>query len=251
MTTDRTTLTKTLQSCFGKELGEKIEKYFEEMVFRFRRSDFESVLTKSGKLAENVLIAIIEKGTGEKRSEIKNFKAAADQIKKIVSLPEPIRILIPGIASSLVYDIRSKKGAVHEKNIDPAQMDAHLAIQASSWLIAEFVRVYSSLSDAEIAEVVRQLVRVRVPLVEDIGGMTTIIENVPPKVEVCLLISTRSSNGISQAELTKLALCSQASVSKKLTELKKDRYIRKGTDDLYRITSSGERYLQSLALQSN
>lgn len=250
MSTARSTLTKTLSNSFGAHVGSKIEGYFEQMALKFGQSDYESVLTKSGKLAENILIAIIEKGSGERLKEIKSFKGAADNIRKMNDLPEPIKILIPGIASSLVYDIRSKKGAVHEKGIDPAQMDAHLALQASSWMIAEYVRVYSSLSDTEVSAVLRELVRTRIPLVEDVGGMTTVIEKVQPKIEVALLISTRSPNGISQVELNDLALCSRSSVSRKLSELEKDRYVRKGSDDLYRITSSGEKYLQSLAIQS-
>lgn len=248
MSTSRSTLTETLTNSFGEEIGKKIEGYFEDMVLRFRQSDYESVLTKSGKLVENVLIAVIEKGSSERRQEIKNFKRAAAEVRDMPNLPEPIKVLIPGIASSLVYDIRSKKGAVHEKGIDPAQIDAHLAIQASSWLIAEFVRVYSSLSEIAVADVIKELVRIRTPLVEDVGGMATVIEKVSPKVEVALLISTRSPEGISQAELTKLALCSQPSVSKKLAKLADDRYVRKGSDGLFRMTSSGEQFLQSLAL---
>ena len=50
--------------------------------------------------------------------------------------------MVPRIALAMIYDIRSKRGAVHVKEIDPRHIDVDLAVKAASWIMAELVRVY-------------------------------------------------------------------------------------------------------------
>jgi hypothetical protein len=50
----------------------------------------------------------------------------------------------------MIYDVRSKRGAVHVKEIDPRYIDVELSAMAASWILAEFIRLYHSDDEASV-----------------------------------------------------------------------------------------------------
>ena len=49
---------------------------------------------------------------------------------------------MPRVAQAMVYEVRSKRSAVHVKEIGPRTIDAALCVQAASRVMAELLRLY-------------------------------------------------------------------------------------------------------------
>src|SRR2546421_4875890 len=94
---------------------------YEKVTARFRAGDLDALLSEAGKFVENTLRAVEHIRTGAAPAEIKAPSQTVKEIEKDQRLPEGLRILIPRIAHAMIYDIRSKRGAIHVKEIDPRQ----------------------------------------------------------------------------------------------------------------------------------
>ena len=105
---------------------------YEKMVVEYRAGQFEECLTQAGKFVEHTLRAVEYVRTGAAPTEIRNAAETVRQIEKDRSLNDSLRLLIPKVAYSMIYEMRSKRGAVHVKEIDPRRIDAALCIQAAS-----------------------------------------------------------------------------------------------------------------------
>src|ERR1039457_4982860 len=90
-------------------------------------------------------------------------------IKTLANLPsgsvaESIRIHIPR-ALRLVYDIRNKRDAAHlADGINPNVQDATLVVGVIDWVLAEFLRLYHSVSADQAHRLVTDIVSRAVPI---------------------------------------------------------------------------------------
>ena len=74
----------------------------------------------------------------------------------------------------MVYEVRSKRGAVHVKEIDPRTIDAALCVQPASRVMAELLRLYHVDGEADVTEAMAALMRSHIPLVEAFGDETVV-----------------------------------------------------------------------------
>ena len=79
---------------------------------------------------------------------------------------------MPRVAQAMVYEVRSKRSAVHVKEIDPRTIDAALCVQAASRVMAELLRLYHVDGEADVTEAMAALMRGHIPLVEAFGDET-------------------------------------------------------------------------------
>ena len=126
-----------------------------------------------GKFCEAVyclLKATLDGDFGATPKKPKNFKAACEDLEKYpagksVIGGRSIRVLIPRVLVPL-YEVRNNRGVGHiGGDVDPNFMDATLVIHQSSWVMAELVRIFHSVSIAEAQEAVRQLTALRHPMI--------------------------------------------------------------------------------------
>src|SRR5438105_7461001 len=92
---------------------------YEELIAKYRGGDLEGALTKAGRFVEHALRLIEGKRTGLVPAEIKSVAATIKVLENDTTLPEPWRLLIPRVLSGIIYNLRSKRDAVHVKEIDP------------------------------------------------------------------------------------------------------------------------------------
>jgi hypothetical protein len=177
---------------------------YERVISKFRTGDLDGCLVTAGKFVEHALRAIEFIRAGTAPREIKSPSETIKQIEKDQNLPESIRILMPRIAYSMIYEVRSKRGAVHVKDLDPRHIDGSLAVQAASWVIAEFLRLYHSGNEDEVAEAMAVLMRGHVPFVEVFGDEQVVTKNVPCSLEILLLLSRASPNGLDRKAVGRL-----------------------------------------------
>src|SRR5258705_2064310 len=102
-----------------------------------------------------------------------------------------------------IYEVRSKRGAVHVKGVDPRHIDASLAVHAAAWVLAEFLRLYHSTDEQVVAEAMAALMRGHVPFVEAFGDELVVTRRVSCDVEELLLLAVAVGEGLAPTALGK------------------------------------------------
>ncbi len=204
---------------------------------------FEAALTKAGRFVEQTFRFIEHIRTGTTPAEIKQIAATIRAIENDTTLPEPLRILIPRAAYGMIYDLRSKRNAVHVKETDPTAIDVALTVAAAGWITAELLRLYHRSDEKAVTDAMLALTRGSIPMVESINGEVFVGKAVPAKFEMLLLLAHAKPKGTSRTVLGNAAKCSQPSVSTALKALGSDRLVHLGADQCYYITSNGEQAL--------
>jgi len=224
------------------ELVEDLISSYERILIEYRKGRWEETLWKAGKFAENTFRILVFLLTGKIEKEAPSFYETKEKLEKTSSkqLSESIRILIPRIASSLIYDPRSKRSAVHVKEINPDYIDANLVTSACSWILAEFVRLYHTSDPKKIVEIMNELVQRKVPFIETHEGKVFVTKPIDCQSEILLLL-LNSPNGISRREIGSILgkYYTQGRITQSLQELEKERHILK-TNDRYVISGTGE-----------
>lgn len=231
------------------ELAADIVNAFEELVSKHRGGDLEGALTKGGRFVEHVLRMIEFLRTGTAPVEIKRLAKTVQEVENDTALPESLRLLIPRIAYGMIYNIRSKRDAVHVKEIDPTPIDVSLMVVAAGWILAELLRLYHKSDARAVADAMLALTRGSIPLVEAINGEVFVGQNVPAKNEILLLLAQAKPRGVSRTALGASAKCSQPSVSRALKELIEKRMVHLSVDSLYFITGAGEQALDQWLME--
>ncbi len=236
----RDDLERNLASKIDPRVVGDVLSAYEGLIQKHRSIDPEAALTRAGKFVEHVLRALEFVRTGTVPAEIKSPTQTAKQLENDPSLPEPIRILIPRIALAMIYDVRSKRGAVHVKEIDPRGIDVDLSAKAASWIIAELIRLYHVDDEDAVRLEMTALTRATFPLLECIDGEDFVSKKVPSRVEIQLLLGRKSSEGATRGQLGKMAKCGAPRVTEAIKSLQKDKFIHQTGDGVYYLTGPGE-----------
>ncbi len=233
-------LERNLASKIDHRVITDVVNSYEGLVQKHRAFDAEAALTRAGKFVEHIFRALEFIRTGTSPTEIKSPAATAKLLEADTNLPESIRILIPRIALAMIYDIRSKRGAVHVKEIDPRGIDVDLAAKAASWIVAELIRLYHVDDENAVQREMAALTRATFPLLESIDGEAFVSKKVPPRVEIQLLLGQKGSQGATRTQLGKMAKCDAPRVTEAIKGLEKDRLIHLTEKNVYYLTGSGE-----------
>lgn len=226
----------------GATVVSVIETY-EELIAKHRSGDLEGALTKAGRFVEHVLRLIEAKSKGLVPVEIKSVAATIRALENDPTLPEPLRLLIPRVLYGMIYNLRSKRDAVHVKEIDPTSIDVAMSVGGASWVIAELLRMYHVSNEEIVTQCMLALTRTSIPFVEALGGETFVGRKVKPAVELLLLLSHASPNGMTRKALGTSAKCGPPAVTKGLQALHAERFVHQSASGSYFITSSGEAHL--------
>jgi len=234
---------QSLKAAIAPSVAEDLVRNYQKMITEYRKGDAEAALNACGKFVEHVLRAIEFVRTGTAPTEIKSVAATIKEIEKDDRLPESLRILMPRVASAMMFDVRSKRGAAHVKEIDPRDIDAALAAQAASWIMSEFIRLYHVVGEQEVAEAMASLTRGNVPLIERFGDEFVVTTPLPPEIEVLLHVFAAEPKGIDRKGLGSAIRRQAPTVTKAIRRLEAALYIHKLKSGLFRITGPGERLL--------
>ncbi len=142
-----------------------------------------------------------------------------------------------------VYEVRSKRGAVHVKGIDPRHIDATLAVHAAAWVLAEFLRLYHSGDERVVAEAMAALMRGHIPFVESFGEERVVTKKAPCDVELLLLLAQTAGEGLDRTVLGRASKNPPQRVSEAIQQLSGERYVHRTRDGRYHVTGPGEQFL--------
>jgi hypothetical protein len=239
----REIILENLSNKIDKSVVESLLDTFNKLVTAYRTGDLETCLTAAGQFVDHTLRAVEFIRTGNAPAEIKSVAATVREIEKDTRLRESVRQLIPHIAHGMIYDIRSKRGALHVKEIDPRTIDGSLCVHGASWILAEFLRLYHVDTESQVMQAMATLMRVQIPLVETIGNEDVVTEVTPPGIELLLHLAKAAPSGLNRRDLGQRAKCSPSAVTRTIQRLSDDRYIHKTKAQAFHITGPGERYL--------
>jgi hypothetical protein len=224
---------------------------YEKLQAKFKKGDLDGCLAEAGKFVEHTLRAVEHIRTGVAPAEIKSAHQTVKEIEKDSRLPESLRILMPRIAHAMIYDIRSKRGGMHVKEIDPRQIDAALAAQAASWVMAEFVRLYHDGAEQAIARAMLDLMTGHVPFIEQFGDESVVTRKVPCNIELLLLLTRAGSEGLDRGALGKSSNFSPPTVTRTVQRMDELRQVHRSRGGKIHITSTGERELSAYLIEAD
>jgi len=239
----RAVILSSLKRGFDPDVAEDIVAAHDKLLGEFRKGDAEAALNASGKFVEHVLRAIEHVRTGIAPTEIKSVSNTVKIIEADGKLPESLRLLVPRIASAMLFDLRSKRGAAHVKEISPRHIDAALAVQAASWVLAEFLRLYHVSDEAAVAEAMASLMQGNMPLIEKFEDELVITTPLPPETEVLLMVSASEPEGIDRKGLGLCVKHTAVAVTRAVQKLEASRLIHRMKSGGFRITGPGEQAL--------
>jgi hypothetical protein len=242
----RDDIVSNLSNKIDPSVVEELVKSYEAVITRYRKGDIDGCLSVAGKFVEHTLRAIEFVRTGAAPTEIMNASSTAATIEKDKSLPEAVRRLIPRVASSMIYDIRSKRGAVHVKEINPRHIDASLAVHSASWIMAEFLRLYHVSGEAEVSQAMIALMRAHVPFIEVFGDEVVVTRAVTCETELLLLLVKAEPDGLDRRALGEASKYKPPTVTTTLQRLEGHRYVHKMKSGRFRVTGSGEHRVSEL-----
>lgn len=168
------------------------------------------------------------------------------RLESATSLYDSFRFHIPR-ALKLIYQIRSKRGAGHlAGEVNPNYMDSLLVVSVCDWVMAELVRLNSEdVSPQEAQNMVDNLAKRRIPLVQEIAGYPKILDptlNIPKQIRALLYI--RSDEGASVQELQQwIKSTSKTNLLQALKRLDKSADVHFDGEHCW-ITEKGMRYVQ-------
>lgn len=112
---------------------------------------------------------------------------------------DSLRMLIPRVLKA-VYNIRNKRGSAHLAGISANEMDSTIILYSVKWVLAELVRLNSSLSAAETQSLVNKIVERKLEVLWKDGDITRILDhNMKSSDQVLVLLydeSPRSSQNL-------------------------------------------------------
>ena len=192
---------------------------FDKMVSNYRQRRWEPSALNGAKFCE-VTYTIIKGYDGgqypSSASKPSNFIDACRRLEQAnpQTTPHSFRILIPRLLPSL-YDIRSNRGVGHVGgDVDPNRMDSTLVVQAASWILAELVRVYHSVTTDEAQVAVDRLVERVVPVIWELpdGRIRVLDRSLSMRERMLVVLYYRYPDALHETDLVKAVEHSNASV---------------------------------------
>ncbi|WP_162925327.1 hypothetical protein [Aurantiacibacter odishensis] len=143
------------------------------------------------------------------------FDGKCRALEKETSLERGLRLLAARILPAL-YEIRNNRDSGHVGGeVNSNEMDATYALTASSWVLAELIRIFHDTSTEEAQEAVRQVSEIRTPVVWSNGSIRRVLKD-GLKLEDEILLLTASAGNCSVENLVDWTETSNASYLRKV-----------------------------------
>jgi hypothetical protein len=133
--------------------------------------------------------------------KLSNFSNTILDAYENASGDESYRIIIPRALFS-IYTARNKRGAGHLTGVSPNEMDATFILYSVKWVLAELVRLNSTLSPDETSSLISSIVERQLDLIWKHDGIVRILNTSMPK-NLQVLVLLYDENTQSEEKLIK------------------------------------------------
>jgi hypothetical protein len=156
----------------------------------------------------------------------RNFAEACKTLEQNSHVPRSFQILIPRILPA-IYEIRNNRGVGHiGGDVDPNYMDCSFVLSATSWVMAELVRVLHNVSLEDAQRVISNLSERKNPAVWIEGSKRRLlIKNLSLSEQILMLLGS-SNEKVTLDELSNwLEYKNKAYLIRTLNNLHKNRFV--------------------------
>jgi len=239
---------KKLSNKIDSLLVKHLLEHYKEIKQNFFLEQYEASQLNSAKFVEVVfrVLEYIAKGNYTPLNKDIQINALMNYLENLpkIKYPDSIRLHIPRILKT-IYDIRSKRGVTHVSEISPNLMDSTFVVSACDWIIAEFIRLYSTDDPTEAQKIITTIVERKVPIIEEFEGDLKVLN--PELIvadKILLILYKKYPNYVSTNDLKKwIKTKSSSHVPTVLKKLDDDAKIhRKGKENI--ITKRGIKYVE-------
>jgi hypothetical protein len=163
---------------------------YQKIATNYFEHKWETSELNGGKFCEVVYSIVNGSITGTfpaKPSKPPDMVLACRALEKIPSDPgrigdRSLRILIPRI-TPVLYEIRNNRGVGHVGgDVDPNFLDATAVYSMASWVLAEIIRIFHTVTTSEAQEMVDMLIERKHPIIWEVWG-TDIKRILDPKMK--------------------------------------------------------------------
>lgn len=220
-----------------KELIDELLGAYEEAKRRYHLGDLRPSAIEGGRFSE-AAFRILEwesKGTytplGTTLSKVPTL---VNQLEAATSSPESVRFHIPRTLRA-IYDIRNKRNIAHlADGIDPNTQDGKFVIGVLDWVVAEFVRLYHSVSAQEAQELIDSLVTKEVPALQVIEERPVFLKQLTAGQRILVILYWQSPSPVLRNQLRDwLPESDRRNLSTNLGRLEGTRLIHRIDDRVY------------------
>lgn len=170
-----------------------ILRHYIRLVEYFRLGNSENCLVKAGKFTEATLKALyVHAGRTPPRGREFKVDSVVRELAGLDkhSFDDTHRLLMPR-ACRFLYDLCSNRGGRHDPdNIDANEMDARIAVEVASWILAELIR-FSQMGQVlpdEARGIVDALTEKKYSVVEEIDGRVYFNKREKSAADVALVV---------------------------------------------------------------
>ncbi|MEM2974739.1 MAG: hypothetical protein QW112_03920 [Candidatus Micrarchaeia archaeon] len=169
---------KTLsESGLDKQTVENMLSHYAKMRWEYVMADHEAVGMHAGKFCEHAANLVLKILTGQlkERPRLDVVLSLIDKAQGNASVDEMIRVTMPRMLRA-VYELRNKRGAVHANlALKVNKIDAHVALNICSWVLAELVRIYYTGEMEASWKLIDKISRIDLPFIDEYRGRKLIM----------------------------------------------------------------------------
>ena len=232
----------TLKSASDKILAKSIINSYKKIVENFVLEKWKYAELDAGHFVEAVRRFLELKLFGKYTSidqKLSNFSNTILAKYENATGDESYRMLIPKALYS-IYSIRNKRGAAHLTGVSPNEMDATFILYSVKWVLAELVRLNSTLSVDETLALISSIVERQIDLIWKKDEVVRILNtNIPKSQQVLVLLydeNTQSEENLRKA----VEYSNPTNFRKILKKYHKERFLEYDSDrKICTITTKG------------
>ena len=248
-----------LLKCLPNTLRADLLSRYQAVMSNYLEHRWEPSELNAGKFCETVYTIVVGALAGSYPPAVRkprNMLAACRQLEQTPADPSRVgdhslRILIPRTLTAL-YDIRNNRGVGHVGgDVDPNHMDAEAVQAMCSWVMAELVRIFHTVSTEEAQRTVDALVERKSPIIWEVEVVRRVLDPSMKARDQTLLLLYHCNEAISAARICSWVEYSNLAVFRKqvLLALHRERLIEYNRgEDRVRISPLGSRRVEDTLL---
>jgi hypothetical protein len=234
---DRSGLVGALSVIVPKGLAEELVDEF----LMIRQDLATGTLGRSapGKFVETVVQALqhVESGKYASKPNVDDYLSNLDA--RASTLPDGLRFCAGRIGRA-AYTLRNKRNIAHKGSVDPNAYDLRFTHAAAQWILAELLRVATNDSMEKAGKLIDQVLAPVGGLVEDFGDKRLVLEDVPARDEILLLLHHAYPNAIARAEIAgAMVRRDPSTVRKAIRSLWEEKMIEEVGNECFKLTQRG------------
>lgn len=241
-------------------LADDLVSYMTKVGKELRKFDLEK--SSTGKFVETVVQVLQALQSPMKKYDL-TVRSVEDELTAFESRAIPgvnneSRLGIVRITRA-IQCVRSKRGMVHKNLIDPNVFDLEFVYHGAQWIVTELVRLGSDSTVSDAVEIVREIQRPVLPIVEHVFDRPLVLHtkvSAPSELLIVLRDGYSVERTMSRKEISKaLDRRNPSTVTNALKALWSERLIDGNGKDGYRLTALGvsaaDKVLEDLLLRGS